>query len=207
RAARRRLLGRGARNTPDGSSGALRVERDGVALAALAYTIDARSNTHRPDAVVPDRRLPTIQAAIDAATDRNHDGVIVVGVRAGLYREHLAITRALELVGRGADLTLIAGDSTAAVVTAAAPGVLVNGIGAIGGSAGFNLSGSAARLHASSAWHNFGAGVIVSGANVQLWDSAALENGADGVQIGGGAALCAGTPLRRHFRAPPTARA
>lgn len=205
-AAGRRVLGRLASGVADGATGALRVEREGVVLATLPYAVDARIVRRRPDVTVPSAEAKTIQAAVDAATDRNHDGVVTVGVLGGLYREQVVIARPLELIGDGSDRTLIAGDGTATIVSVTGAGVIVHGIGAIGGGTGFNMAGAAGQLRASAAWRNVGTGVRLSGSGDDVWDSSAAANGGDGIHVDGSAsgARCRDTLLRGNAGAGAT---
>jgi hypothetical protein len=192
-----RVLGRVEPGAADGAAGTLRAERDGVVVAALAYAVDARTDRARADVTVPSTLAPTIQAAVDGATDRNHDGIVVVAVRAGLYRENVVIDRALQLIGDGSDVTFVQGDGMASALAVTAPGAVVRGVTAVGGTNGFSLSGGAVQLADSAAWRNLGAGVAVTGAAVQVRESRAVDNGGDGVAIAGSAneAVCADTLL------------
>jgi parallel beta helix pectate lyase-like protein len=191
------VSGRVMPSAVDGATGTVRIERDGVIVAALPYAIDARADHPLPDITVPSIEAPTIQAAVDGATDLNQDGAVVVAVRPGLYHENVIITRALQLVGTGSDLTFIQGDGTASALAATAPDVVVRGVTAVGGLNGFNLGAATDRLAASSAWRNFGPGVAVAGADAQIWQCTAQENAGDGVAIGVGAngATCSDTLL------------
>jgi parallel beta-helix repeat protein len=203
RAKGRLLLARLARRTPDGSRGALRIEREGVVVASLPYTVDAAIRQHKPDLTVPSRTAPTIQAAIAAATDRNHDGVIAISVRPGLYREAVVIDRAIELSGGGDDLSLIQGDGTGTAVDIAAPGAVVQRLGTVGAGTGFRLAGSGAQLRASSAWRSVAVGIDLTASHGVARDVVARENGGAGVRIGAAAtaAACADAALRANFGA------
>ncbi|MBX3027100.1 right-handed parallel beta-helix repeat-containing protein [bacterium] len=199
----RALLGRVARGTRDGATGVLRIERDGVVVASLPYAVDARVQRWRPDVTVPSRSAPTLQAALDAATDRNHDGTIAISVRPGLYRGSVRVARALELTGAGSGLTVLLGGGSAPTVDVSAAGAVVQGVTAVGGGSGFRLGGRGAQLRASSAWRNLGAGIDAAGAGVAAREIAALENGGSGILIGGGAdgARCEASLLRGNFGA------
>ena len=109
---------------------------------------------------VPTTGAPTIQAAVDDAVDRNHDGRTVIAVRAGLYRESVVIDRTLELIGEGRDLTILQGDGSGPVLTATAPDVVVRGVAAVGGTRGVELAGANGRLLDSVAWRNLREGVL-----------------------------------------------
>ena len=135
RAGSLRIAGRVPASAPDGSAGVVRVERDGVVIATLPYTVDRAANAPRPDVTVPTKGAPTIQAAVADAVDGNQDGRIVIAVRAGLYRESVVIDRTLELIGEGRALTILQGDGSGPVLTATAPNVVVRGVAAVGGRA------------------------------------------------------------------------
>jgi parallel beta-helix repeat protein len=199
----RQLAGRVARGTPDGTAGTLSIEHDGVVVATLPYVVDARLQRRRPDVTVPSAAAPTIQAAVDTASDRNRDGVVAISVRPGLYRERVSIGRALELSGAGTGATVVEGDGTAIAVAVNAPGAVVQGLTAVGAGTGFHIAGSGATLRASRAWRNVGPGVAIEAADVAAIDVVAQDNGGDGVRISatGGAARCEAALLRGNFGA------
>jgi hypothetical protein len=196
-----RVLGRVEPHASDGAAGTLRAERDGVVVAAQAYDVDAGADRPGTDVIVPSPSVPTIQAAVDGATDRNHDGRVVVAVRAGLYRENVVISRPLELIGDGSDVTFIQGDGTTSALAVTAAGAVVRGVTAVGGASGFSLSGGGVQLADSAAWRNLGVGIAVSGAAVEIRAGRVIGNGGDGVAIAGSAngAVCADTLLFDNF--------
>ena len=185
-----RIAGRVPDGAPDGSSGTVRVERDGVVIATLPYTVDAAANVPRADVTVPSGNAPTIQAAIDGATDRNRDGRIVIAVRAGVYRESVVIGRPLTLVGAGRDVTILQGDGSAPVLAATTAGVVVRGLTALGGTRGFELVGPGARVVDSVAWGNVQEGALLAGAATELRQCEIRRNGGDGVRIAAGDGVC-----------------
>jgi hypothetical protein len=179
----RRLLGRLMRGTAAGTHGTVRLEQHGLVVAALSYEVDERADRPHPDVLVRSRPGTTLQAAIDAATDRNNDGVIAVGVRAGLYRENLNIGRSLQLIGEGSDLTLIQGDGLSNAVSANAPGIIVRGVTAVGGSAGFRMTGQDAQVFDSVAWRNVGPGIELFANGGDVSQSTADGNGGPGIAM------------------------
>lgn len=199
----RALLGRVARGTRDGTTGVLRIERDGVVVASLPYAVEARVRQRRPDVTVPSRAAPTLQAALDAATDRNGDGTIAISVRPGLYRGPVRVARGIELSGAGGGLTVVLGGGTEPAVDVPGANAVVQGVTAVGGGSGFRLGGSGAQLRASSAWRNVGVGIEVAGSGVAAREIAALENGGSGVLVGAAAAgaRCDASLLRGNFGA------
>lgn len=176
------------RGTIDGSIGTLTIEDDGAVVGALTYRIDARANQQRSDMTVPNRTVPTIQAAIDQVTDRNSDGTLIVAVRPGVYHENVVVNRSVVLRGAGADSTIIQGNGTATVVSVNAPSSTIQGLTTVGGGSGFALIGDASQLIDSRAWHNLGSGVTVSGGTTQVVRVEAADNGADGISVTGAAA-------------------
>ena len=165
----------------DGTTGLVTVEQDGIVVAAHPYRIDPRVNRLKADVVAPSATLPTIQSALEAATDRNGDGLVVVSVRPGVFYERLVIDHPLVLQGAGAERTIVRGDGTGPVVSVVAPNVEIRRITAVGGTTGFALAGPSAALVEARAWHNDGAGVTVSGASASLWRSGMIDNSGDGL--------------------------
>jgi parallel beta-helix repeat protein len=191
-----RVVVRTQRGTPDGSTGTLAIEHDGVVVGALPYRIDAGANQPQADVVVPSQAATTIQAGIDQVTDRNHDGALVVAVRPGLYHENVVVNRPIVLRGAGAGTTILEGDGSANVVSVNAPNSTLQGLTTVGGGNGFALSGGSTLLIDSSAWHNLRAGIAISGAASKVVRNRAAENGIDGMSINGaGGAVCSGNLL------------
>ncbi len=191
-----RIAVRAQRGTIDGSTGTLIIEEDGVVVGALPFRIDARANRPRSDIIAPSRAAPTIQAAINQVTDRNHDGALVVTVRPGLYHENIVVNRSIVLRGAGTGSTIIAGDGTGSVVSVSAPNSMIQGLTTVGGSSGFALAGASTLLIDSRAWHNLGAGIAVSGPSVRVVRDHAAENGADGLSVNGATGIvCSGNQL------------
>jgi hypothetical protein len=186
-----RVAGRVLPGTPDGAAGTIRVERDGVVVATLPYTVSAAANRRRSDLVVPSNTAATIQAGLDAATDRDGDGHIVVAVRPGLYRESLVLTRAVELIGAGAEQTVVQGDGGAPVIDVRSVAAIVSGVTALGGTRGVQLTGNNARLFDVVAWRNLDVGISLTGNGTSAEGGAAHENGGDGVHLAAAAARCA----------------
>jgi len=180
----RRILARLKHGTGGGTHGTLWVERDGVAVAALAVTVDERANRPVPDLIVPSAAVTTIQQAIDTATDLNGDGTIAVRIGRGVFREHLRLARAIDLSGAGAGATYIVGDGTTTAIGATASGVVMRDLTVVGGAPGIELAGNGARLVASTAWRNVGPGVVLSAPGTELWASSVEDNGGAGVSIG-----------------------
>ncbi|MDX2171343.1 MAG: right-handed parallel beta-helix repeat-containing protein [Deltaproteobacteria bacterium] len=185
-----RVAGRVPPDTADGAAGTIRVERDGVVVATLPYTVRAAANRPRADLVVPSSAAATIQAGIDAATDRDGDGHIVVAVRPGLYREAVAVRRFVDLIGAGRAQTILLGDGSAPVVEVLSPGSLVSGVTAIGGWRGVELGGASTRLFDVLAWRNGEVGLYLGGADTDAEHATARENGGDGVHAFGAGARC-----------------
>ncbi len=182
--------------TPEGTTGTLVAERDGVIVGALTYHVDARVNRPAPDIVVPSQQAATIHAALAQVSDVNHDGTVVVAVKPGLYHENIAINGPVLLQGDGAGTTIVQGDGTASVLSITAAGASVQGITALGGTAGFTVAGPSGMLIDVRAWRNLHAGVSISGSDTELWRSQAVENGGDGVLVSGAtAAVCADSDL------------
>ncbi len=169
--------------TPQGTSGTLVAERAGVIVGALAYHVDARVNRPAPDITVPSNQAATIGQALAQASDVNQDGTVVVEVKPGLYRENVAINRPLLLHGDGAGTTVVEGDGTTGVLSITAAGTTVEGITAVGGTAGFAVDAPSGTLIDVRAWRNLHAGVAINGSDTELWRSEARENGGDGVLI------------------------
>lgn len=199
----KRVLGRIARGTADGTAGVLRIERDGVVIAALPYAVDARLQKRRPDVTVPSANAPTLQAAIDGATDRNRDGAIAISVRAGAFRGPVRVSRGVEITGAGSGLTVVLGDGAGTAVDVSAANAVVQGVSAVGGGTGFHLGGSGTQLRSCSAWRNVGPGIDVTGAGAAARDVVALENGGSGIRFAAtaGAGRCEDALLRGNFGA------
>ncbi len=179
----------------------MRVERDGVVIATLPYTVDAAANAPRPDVVAPSGSVPTLQAAIDAATDRNQDGRIVVALRAGLYRESVVIDRALDLVGAGRELTVLQGDGSAPVLVATASNVVIRGLTVIGGTRGVQLAGQDTPARRQHRLGKSAGGCACCRVRRPRCDSARrAENGGDGVRIAAGSAQLPAQLARRQRR-------
>ncbi len=186
-----RVVARVAAGSSDGAEGVLSAEHSGVVVGSLRYQVSAGATRALADVVVPSIDAPTIQAAIANVTDRNHDGRLVVAVRAGIYRENVLVNRSVELRGDDAATTFVQGDGTSSVLSVTAPDVVIRGLTAIGGTSGFALSGPSTQLVASRAWRNQATGVSVASSAVLVWQSAAVENGADGFTFNGAnAASC-----------------
>ncbi|MGH7786637.1 MAG: right-handed parallel beta-helix repeat-containing protein, partial [Candidatus Binatia bacterium] len=177
-----------------GSAGTVRVERDGIVIASLPYTVDQRADCPKADITVPSAEAPTLQAAVAGVADANHDGRLVVHVRPGLYRERVTIDRPLELMGSGRDNTIVQGDGGGTAVTASVAGVIVRGLTVVGGQTGVALA-AGARLVDSRVWRNRGAGVVLDGVGAEVVDSAAEANGGAGVWFAAAGASCAGSRL------------
>src|SRR5262249_61471959 len=96
----------------DGKAGVPAAERDGVVIGALGYRVDGRLGG-RADLTVPSPGVTTIQAAIASVSDLNHDGALVIDVKAGLYREDLLINRPVTLRGEDAETAGVEGAGTA----------------------------------------------------------------------------------------------
>ena len=176
---------------PDGTAGTITVELDGVVVDALPYRVDARFDHMRPDVRVPSLRAPTIQAAINAVFDRNHDGKLVIDVKPGLYREDLVVNRSVVLRGREPETTIVQGSGSGSVISVSAANATVEGLTAVGGTSGFALSGASTRLLDVTAWHNLGAGIAITGSDAEMWQSTSAANGGDGLQVNGGTgSLC-----------------
>jgi len=179
-------------------SGTIRVERDGIVVATLPYAVDAAANVPPVDVVVPSDAAPRLQDALDAATDVNRDGTVVIAVRPGYYAGALRVEHALQLVGAGRARTVLVGDDRAPVVSADAAGVIIRGLAVIGGASGVALNGNGAQLIDSAAWRNHGAGVLLGGAAASLQHSEVRQNGSDGVRVAPSAtgARCSDSALR-----------
>ncbi len=184
------------RGALDGSTGTLAIEHDGIVVGALPYRIDARANRPQADIVVPSQAAATIQAGINQVTDRNNDGALVVAVRPGLYHENVVVNRPIVLRGAGAGSTILQGDGPASVVSVTAANSTIQGLTAVGGGNGFAVSGGSMLLIDSSAWHNLGAGITISGATSTVLRTRAADNGTDGIAINAaGGAVCSGNLL------------
>ncbi len=182
--------------TASGTHGTLTAERNGGVVAALSYRTDSQADRPRADISVPSARAPSIQAAIDNVVDRNNDGVLVIDISRGLYRENLSVHRSVVVRGDLEGSTLVQGDGSASVLAVTAPNATIRGLTAVGGTQGFALSGANALLADSAAWRNLGAGVSVSGTGVQVSGGTAVDNGGDGLLItGASSASCSGTTL------------
>ncbi len=81
----------------------------------------------------------TIQAAVDAAETVNGHTVLV---DAGIYSEHLVLSKSLRLLGNGSSTTTIDGGGTAAVVTVVADAVFIKGFSISNGLLGIFLDHS-----------------------------------------------------------------
>ncbi len=171
------------KNTPDGVSGSLMVESNGVVVAAVAYRVDVRANTVRPDVTVPSRNAPTIQAAINTVTDRNGDGAMVVAVKPGVYRENVSLNRSVVVRGYDCRRTLIQGDGGTAVVSVGAANSTLQDLTVVGGTTGVSVSGSTALLSNVRAFRNLGAGISVAATGAELFCSEAEQNGGPGVTM------------------------
>ncbi len=176
--------------TPDGTTGTLTVEYQGVVVGGIPYRVDVRANQPPVDLTVPSPQALTIQAAINSVFDRNGDGFLVIGVKPGLYRENVVVNRPLELRGDDAGTTVIQGDGSASVLSASAGNITIRNLTTVGGSSGFTFSSSSARLVECRAWHNLGAGISISGSGAQIWRVQALENAGDGLLSSAKATTC-----------------
>jgi len=175
--------------TVDGTTGLVTAERDGLVVATLRYRVDSRASRPKPDVAVPSNSVPTIQEAIDGTPDRNGDGLVVVDVGPGLYRENLVIGRPVVLQGAGADRTIVRGDGWSSVIRVDAPNVTIRGMTAVGGMTGFDLRAASTTLAESRAWNNVGAGVSVTGDSVTLWRTRSVDNRGDGLLVEGASNL------------------
>jgi len=184
---------KGPGRTGDGTTGVLTVERDGVVIGTLGYRVDGRLGG-RADLTVPSPGVSTIQAAIASVSDLNHDGALVIDVKAGLYRENLLINRPVTLRGDDGETTVVEGDGTAGTIRVTAPNVSLWGLTAVGGASGFALESTSALVDGSRAWRNLGAGIVVSGAGAQVSGAEVLENAGDGLLVDGApGAVCSGS--------------
>ena len=179
--------------TGDGKTGVLTAERDGVVIGALGYRIDGGLGG-RADLTVPSPGVTTIQAAIASVSDRNHDGALVIDVKAGLYRENLLVDRPVTLRGEDGETTIVEGDGTVGTIRVTAPNVSLWGLTAVGGASGFALESANVLVDDSRAWRNLGAGIVVSGADARIVGAETLENAGDGLLVDGApGAMCSGS--------------
>src|SRR5262249_44614823 len=137
------------------------------------------------DLTVPSPGVTTIQAAIASVSDLNHDGALVIDVKAGLYRENLLVNRPVTLRGDDGETTVIEGEGTAGAIRATASNASRWGLVVVGGAGGFSLESANVLVDGSRAWRNLGAGIVVSGANAEISGAEALENASDGLLVDG----------------------
>ncbi|MFQ5667564.1 MAG: nitrous oxide reductase family maturation protein NosD [Candidatus Binatia bacterium] len=170
-------------HTPDGTRGSLTLEQAGVVVGVLPYRVDARANRPEPDLSVPSQQAPSIQAAIDSISDSNGDGLLVINLEPGLYRENVLANRPVVLYGAGMDSTILQGDGSASVLRVTASNVAVHGLTVLGGMDGFTLDAPAALLAQTRAWRNLQAGVSVSGSAVRVWHAESADNSGSGLRL------------------------
>lgn len=172
--------------TADGSSGSFFIEAGGVVVDAPRYSVDARLNRLRADITVPSVEAATIQAAIGAVYDKRRDGLLVIDVAAGLYRETIALDRGVVLRGAGRGLTIIQGNGSGSALHVSANGSSLRGLTVSGGATGITIGAADVEMLDVGVWRNVGAGVAVSAGGARLARVDGIDNGGDGVTVGGG---------------------
>jgi len=172
--------------TADGSIGSFFIEAGGVVADAPRYTVDARLDRLRADITVPSADAATIQAAIAAVYDKRRDGLLVIDVAAGVYRETVSLNRGVVLRGAGRALTIIQGNGTDSAVHVSAAGSSLRGLTVSGGAPGITVAAADVEMLDVGVWRNVGAGLVLSAGGTHLTRVDGIDNGGDGVSIGGG---------------------
>ena len=178
------------RGLADGTGGAMTIEVGGAVVDAVRYVVDSHRNLVRADVSVPSAAAPTIQAAIASAYDKRSDGLLVVDIAPGIYRENLVIDRNVVLRGHGAGMTIIQGDGSANAMSFSADGSSALGIAAIGGGVGVAVGAANVNLTDVAVWRSVGAGVVLSGAGASLSRVDSIDNGGDGITITANNTVC-----------------
>ncbi len=178
-------------------AGTLRVLVGGALCQTVAVSAHAERNKGASDAVVAlkgkaDYR--SIGAAAAGAGDRNGDGRITITVADGIFRESVALTRTLDVLGAGSGRTVIDARGSGAALTVGATGGELAGLTASGGTAGVavvvpeTISGLEAR-------GNVGAGFLFTSSGAAASACLARENGGPGFELTAPATLTANTAL------------
>jgi hypothetical protein len=193
---------------PSGAAtGSIRVVVGGALCQRLAFEVRPERTLGVADALVAQKGrgdFRTIGDAVAGATDRNGDGRIAIEVGEGIFRENVALTRAVELRGAGPGRTVIDGHGAGPALQVASTGALASRLTATGGTsgvdvttaslvqnleargnlgAGFRLLATGSEARVCSALDNAGAGFAVE-SSADVTDSSSLRNSAAGISVG-----------------------
>lgn len=174
----------------DGTSGAMTIEVGGAVVDAVRYVVDSRLNRLRADISVPSETALTIQAAIAAVYDKRRDGLLVIDIAPGVYRENLVVDRSVILRGNGAGMTILQGDGSANAMSLSAAYSSASRVAAIGGGVGVAVGAANVDLVDVAVWRSVGAGIVLSGSEASLSRVDSIDNGGDGIAITAGNAVC-----------------
>lgn len=178
-------------------SGSVRVLVGGALCQSLAVSARAERNKGSSDALVaPKGRADyrSVAAAVAGATDRTGDGKVTITVADGVYRESVAVGRDVEILGAGSGRAIVDARGLGRAFTLASSGVVVDGVTASGGTAGFRVTVpmTVAGLDARG---NVGAGVELAVAGTTATACLARENGGAGISVLAPATVVANTAL------------
>jgi hypothetical protein len=163
--------------------GTLRVTIGGALCQPLAVEARPERNAGVADAEVgPACDFTTIAAAVSAAVDRNGDGRVTIEVGEGVFREAVAVLRAVELRGRGARRTIVDARGLGPALAVRHRAAVVRGLTASGGTTGVLLRADALVTDVE-AWGNLGDGFGLASAGAAVIACVARDNGADGVAL------------------------
>lgn len=178
-------------------TGAVRVLVGGALCQSLAVSARPERNKGASDAVVAlkgkaDYRA--IGAAVAAAGDRNGDGRITVTIADGIFREAVALTRTIDVLGAGNGRTVIDAQGTSAALTVGATGGALVGVTASGGTTGVAVAVPAA-IDGLEARGNVGAGFSLASGGATASGCLARENGGAGFELTAPATLTANAAI------------
>ncbi len=178
-------------------TGTLRVLAGGALCQALAVSARPERNKGASDAVVAlagkaDYR--SIAAAAAGASDRTGDGRVTITIAEGIFRESVALTRTLDVLGAGSGRTVIDARGSGAALTLGATGGTLGGLTASGGTSGVavavpeTVSGLEAR-------GNVGPGFLFASSGAAATACVARANGGAGFALTEPATLAANTAI------------
>jgi parallel beta-helix repeat protein len=166
-------------------SGVLRVLAGGALCQQLAVGARAERNGGASDAVVAIKGRAdyrSLAAAATGAQDRNGDGRITITVGEGVFRETVAVTRTLDLIGAGSGRTIIDAQGVGSALTIGASGASISGLTASGGTTGVSVT-VPTTVTGLEARGNVGAGIALDTNGAAAVACTARANGGPGVSL------------------------
>lgn len=151
---------------------------------ALSYNIP-RAKSEPSTITVPDD-FPTIQAAVDNASDGD-----TIFVKRGTYNEVLVIVETVTLIGEDKNTTIISGDQRGDPVTVLANNVVIEGFTVTGGNNHFNAgivlqNVNGTIIQNNSILSNYNAGILVTGSNNTILQNRIEDNWYAGIILASG---------------------